>query len=482
MLSKAANGAALRQHFKSIRSLYGHVHAVSLVEKTGPESVIGSAYHEHVGALNQDSVPADAVGFSWFDFHKICRGMRFENVSRLFAEIGEVLDGFGYSKIVDGSNGGTEVQRRQGGILRTNCMDCLDRTNVVQSAAARRALAAQLATLNITLDASPSTDWFNILWADNGDAISKQYASSAALKGDFTRTNRRTLAGALTDFSFTVTRYFTNVISDFFTQAAIDFLLGNVTAQVFSDFEAEMVSGDPAVSVRRVRQNAIEVSAKIVVADEREAVLAGWTVLAPRMSVVGGGADEGRTVRGGRMGEVVVLLTERAVYRCEFDWEMEKVSAFERVKLRDIHHIQWGITLLLLLLIFPGLVQNTFTHPHCRHLHHIDAGRLAHGPRTQRRPCPALPHIGRRHRARQHTVSALHLLARPCQRRRRRAHSLLLAAHHSRAHLPRTTLPTVSHLAHLHIFGPAASGPQVLGLQDAAGRFLICRGCRSVVV
>jgi hypothetical protein len=36
------------------------------------------------------------------------------------------------------------VVSRQEGVFRTNCIDCLDRTNVVQSMLARRSLHSQL--------------------------------------------------------------------------------------------------------------------------------------------------------------------------------------------------------------------------------------------------------------------------------------------------------------------------------------------------
>lgn len=326
--SEEANAAAFRAHFKQIRDTYGSCHCVSLVEQHGPEAIVGDKYRDYLSNLNS-SLPSNVskIGWTWFDFHRECRGMRFENVSRLFEEIGSVLDTFSYTT-EDSSRG---VTQRQSGVLRTNCMDCLDRTNVVQAGSARRALDSQLSTLGITLD-DTKTSWFNIMWADNGDAISKQYASTAALKGDFTRTRKRNLQGALTDFGLTINRYFNNIISDFFTQAAIDFLLGNVSAQVFIDFEAEMTSSDPAVSMRRVRQNAIEISSKIVVEDETEELHGGWTLLAP--------SDPSR--RGPPMTEVVLLLTDRALYRCDFDWALEKVSAFERVLVEDVGSIQWG--------------------------------------------------------------------------------------------------------------------------------------------
>lgn len=328
---------------------------MNLVEKHGNEAVVGEKYQVMMKDMMEEEgygVPGPAVGFNWFDFHHECRGMRFENVKLLFDELGPVLEEFGYTEEVAGEGEG-EVDRKktQTGVLRTNCMDCLDRTNVVQSAAAREVLDAQLSSLGIkhgaaareVLDAQLSSlgmkhgaddeAWFNRLWADNGDAISKQYASTAALKGDFTRTRKRNYRGALTDFGLTLSRYFTNIVSDFFTQAAIDFLLGSVTAKVFEEFEEELMSGDPAISMSKLRQNAIELSGKIVVEDEDEAMRGGWTMLAP--------AEVG-TLKSMPFREEVVLVTDKAVYRVGFDWALEKVSEFERVELRDVVELQWG--------------------------------------------------------------------------------------------------------------------------------------------
>lgn len=47
---------------------------------------------------------------------------------------------------------------QQNGIFRTNCIDCLDRTNVVQSLVARRALLQQLLQLGILSAGEKITD------------------------------------------------------------------------------------------------------------------------------------------------------------------------------------------------------------------------------------------------------------------------------------------------------------------------------------
>jgi len=132
-------------------------------------------------------------------------GHEIENVSILMDTLGSRLDAFGTTVEKD-----NKLVERQNGILRTNCMDCLDRTNVVQSACGRRALETQLKEegFDLSSQADQTTEWFNTLWADNGDAISKQYASTAALKGDFTRTRKRNYKGALTDMGLSISRFY----------------------------------------------------------------------------------------------------------------------------------------------------------------------------------------------------------------------------------------------------------------------------------
>lgn len=56
-----------------------------------------------------------------------------------------------------------------------NCIDCLDRTNVVQSAFARYVLGRQLGAVALVVEGKQQEVdvVFNDLWANNGDAISR---------------------------------------------------------------------------------------------------------------------------------------------------------------------------------------------------------------------------------------------------------------------------------------------------------------------
>ncbi|KAL2143692.1 hypothetical protein VTI28DRAFT_10122 [Corynascus sepedonium] len=329
--SPEANFAALKKHFDGLRKRYGSVQVVNLVEKHGVEAPIAEMYEKNILQLSKEEEPeGEKVEFEWFDFHAVCRGMKFENVSFLLQILGSQLERFGSSVSVN-----DRLQIQQKGVLRTNCMDCLDRTNVCQSSFAKFMLDLQLKEqgFDMAAQADQENAWFNTLWADNGDAISKQYASTGAMKGDYTRTRKRNYRGALTDAGLSLTRLFNGMFNDFFLQASIDFFLGNVTSLVFEEFEATMMTKDPAVSMQNMRQQAIELCQKRVVADEDEEFVGGWTMLTPQTP---------DTVRSASMEEAVLLVTDVALYLCRFDWNLDKVSSFERVDLAHLQKIKLG--------------------------------------------------------------------------------------------------------------------------------------------
>ena len=204
--SPDSNYAALKKHFDTLQKKYGDMQVVNLVEKHGVEAPIGRRYEETIARLNEEAKSdAEKVAFEWFDFHAVCRGMKFENVSFLLQILGKRLESLGSTVAVD-----DQVTQRQTGVLRTNCMDCLDRTNVCQSSFGKYMLDQQMKEqgFDMTLQADQENAWFNTLWADNGDAISKQYASTGAMKGDYTRTRKRNYRGALTDAGLSLTRLF----------------------------------------------------------------------------------------------------------------------------------------------------------------------------------------------------------------------------------------------------------------------------------
>ncbi|XP_077283352.1 phosphatidylinositol-3-phosphatase SAC1 [Arctopsyche grandis] len=216
--------AACRLHMSEQTRMYGEQVLVNLIDQTGSEEALETAYRN---AINQLSDPA--VRYESFDFHSECRNLKWHRLDVLIDRLDHEQDKFSYFLL--GRNGALGSQ--QTGTFRTNCIDCLDRTNVVQSMLARRSLDSVLKRFNI-LESSDNVKLhdnfeplFKMVWADNADYISVQYSGTGALKTDFTRTGKRTKLGLLKDGYNSMCRYYKNNFSDGFRQDAIDLFLGH---------------------------------------------------------------------------------------------------------------------------------------------------------------------------------------------------------------------------------------------------------------
>ncbi|KAK3841018.1 MAG: SacI homology domain-containing protein [Linnemannia gamsii] len=449
------NENGFKKHFDSQRDQYGRQICINLVEKHGREFVAGSNYTRYIQNLAEPQ-----IRYVEFDFHEQCKGMRYENIERLIKSLEAPIQGLGYCWLAPRNDG---VNRKDGeswqqlndqkGVIRTNCMDCLDRTNVVQSAISRHVLNHQLLRLGIASfpDKGLSVyeefeNIFNHVWANNGDAISREYAGTSALKGDFTRTGKRNLQGMINDATNSVARMYQNTFKDYFRQAAIDYLLGSADVNVFKNLQTTAfgtavvpapilppqealahgastsmllatnstdatnteISGllpsliprssvsmaslssestGPGADVQenstlqqetwvRIREAAIETSAEIVISPGEE-VWQGWTFVccsneissaltsasspqasptqppstslasklkSPSKKPNADAVDTSSAETPSTMfyDEKIVLLTERALYICTYDYEMEKVLEFWRLALEKMTGIDKG--------------------------------------------------------------------------------------------------------------------------------------------
>ncbi|KAK3085970.1 hypothetical protein FSP39_011450 [Pinctada imbricata] len=216
-----------KRHFDSLIYNYGEQVVINLVDNKGGEGLLQRTFSQSVTSAQNSK-----IRYEYFDFHHECRKMRWDRLSILMNRLQEDIKRFGYFMVQDGS-----VTHRQEGAFRTNCVDCLDRTNVVQGMLAKIILETQLRKLGI-LEASQTANdhpsfiyTFNNIWADNADYMSKQYAGTGALKTDFTRLGKRTHLGLVMDGWNSLIRYFKNNFSDGYRQDAIDLFLGNYVVE-----------------------------------------------------------------------------------------------------------------------------------------------------------------------------------------------------------------------------------------------------------
>ena len=70
--------------------------------------------------------------------------MRYDRLSLLMDQLSKYNMGFFCASIMENDRTSLSIIRQQTGVFRTNCMDCLDRTNVVQSMLAAENLLSVL--------------------------------------------------------------------------------------------------------------------------------------------------------------------------------------------------------------------------------------------------------------------------------------------------------------------------------------------------
>ncbi|KAI9052071.1 hypothetical protein LZ554_004324 [Drepanopeziza brunnea f. sp. 'monogermtubi'] len=273
-----------RLHFEEQIRLYGDNYLVNLVNQKGREMRVKEAYEQMVKLLvsspaertQQDELSdekfhvvepsgrrseMDRLHYVYFDFHNETKGLQWHRAQILLDRLHESLEKQQYFRGVDmpaDLEGRLEVRNHQTSVVRTNCMDCLDRTNVVQSMLARYTLNRQLTDLGVlsrgdTFTSDPEFEiLFRKLWADNADIVSRSYSGTGALKTDFTRTGQRTKAGALQDLRNSITRYAKNNFSDGPKQDAFDLFLGNYlpnssSTPVFADQRPLLIQSIPYI-------------------------------------------------------------------------------------------------------------------------------------------------------------------------------------------------------------------------------------------
>eukprot|EP00064_Thunnus_orientalis_P007668 superscaffoldBa00000865_g7690 len=208
-----ANAPAFERHFTALRRLYGKQVIINLLGSKEGEHMLSKAFQSHLKA----SEHAAAVKMVNFDYHQNVKGGKADKLhSVLKPYLNKFLEECGFFYY----SGETGIARTQGGTIRTNCLDCLDRTNSVQAFFALEMLPKQLEEMGLTEKpqlVARFQEVFRTMWSVNGDSISKIYAGTGALDG-------KAKAGKLKDGARSVTRTIQNNFFDSSKQEAIDIL------------------------------------------------------------------------------------------------------------------------------------------------------------------------------------------------------------------------------------------------------------------
>uniref|UniRef100_A0A8C9P2S5 Synaptojanin-2 n=1 Tax=Spermophilus dauricus TaxID=99837 RepID=A0A8C9P2S5_SPEDA len=207
-----ANAPAFDRHMVLLKEQYGKQVVVNLLGSRGGEEVLNRAFKKLLWA----SCHAGDTPMINFDFHQFAKGGKLEKLENLLRpQLKLHWDDF------DVFTRGENVSPRfQKGTLRMNCLDCLDRTNTVQSFIALEVLHLQLESLG--LNSKPTVERFaesfKAMWSLNGHSLSKVFTGSRALEG-------KAKVGKLKDGARSVSRTIQSNFFDGVKQEAIKLLL-----------------------------------------------------------------------------------------------------------------------------------------------------------------------------------------------------------------------------------------------------------------
>jgi len=245
------------KHFSQLLGRYGSpVVVINLVkkrERRKHESLLSEEFLTHINYLNQYLPPQHRIQYCHFDMAR-CNKKTDANVMGRLGDIAyravkkvgifhnrptsylqqnrggrqdrELLDSW---KDKVGREGG--IIMKQTGIIRTNCVDCLDRTNTAQFSVGLCALGFQLHALGVLEVPRLETDtdcvrMLEEMYEDHGDTLALQYGGSALIHRIKTYRKQSPWTSKGNDIMQTMRRYYSNTLSDAEKQNTMNIFLG----------------------------------------------------------------------------------------------------------------------------------------------------------------------------------------------------------------------------------------------------------------
>lgn len=231
----------LGQHFNQLLKRYGSpiviLNLVKKREKKKHESVLSKEFSASIRYLNQFIPPKYGIKYVSFDMARMNK-IKDENVMQRLTEIARLRimqTGMFITRPVAqiGSNFNCRpgLPKYQTGIIRVNCVDCLDRTNTAQFALGKCALGYQLYALGVLQIPSLEFDsdcvrMLEALYEDHGDTLALQYGGSQLVHRIKTYRKTAPWTSQGNDIMQTLSRYYSNTFSDSEKQNTINLFLG----------------------------------------------------------------------------------------------------------------------------------------------------------------------------------------------------------------------------------------------------------------
>lgn len=220
-------------HFDNLFERYGSpIYVLNLVkarERTPRESKLLAEYTNCINYLNQFLPDEHKIIQKHWDMSRAAKSRDQDVIGTLECIAEDVVTTTGFFQNGDGEIAPIRVQN---GVARTNCIDCLDRTNAAQFVIGKRALGHQLHALGILEDTmidydTDAVNLFTHMYHDHGDTIAVQYGGSQLVNTMETYRKINQWTSHSRDMIESFKRYYNNSFMDSQRQEAYNLFLGN---------------------------------------------------------------------------------------------------------------------------------------------------------------------------------------------------------------------------------------------------------------
>ena len=220
-------------HFDNLFERYGApVYVLNLVkarERTPRESILLHEYSNAIKYLNQSLPAGKKIQYRAWDMSRASKSRDQDVIGTLGSIAEDVMKSTGFFQ-----NGCDQSSRMklQNGVARTNCIDCLDRTNAAQFVIGKRALGHQLHALGViennTIEYdTDAVNLFTHMFHDHGDTIAIQYGGSHLVNTMETYRKINQWTSHSRDMVESFKRYYNNSFLDKQRQEVYNLFLGN---------------------------------------------------------------------------------------------------------------------------------------------------------------------------------------------------------------------------------------------------------------
>ena len=231
---------AFSKHLAEMREDYPLIYFIDLLnQKKKGEALIIANFEKQIKFRKNNKT----FRYYYFDMQNQCPRDDYSKIDYLMQCIETPINIFQFFSENLTTN---EILKNQKGTTRTNCLDCLDRTNVIQTRISWLVLQKMLYYLNLNVEKifdkeekffyltnNKFKENFKDIWAENGDEISIQYAGTASTITTVTKTGGHNLMGLIQHGIATVSRIYQGSFEDYFKQECIDTFLQKNLAEDF---------------------------------------------------------------------------------------------------------------------------------------------------------------------------------------------------------------------------------------------------------